>query len=54
MRGEVISVLSLVGRYQFVTSERSERRTKYDIVTRRSHRSDAILVLTAGQKKISQ
>ena len=35
MRGEVISVLSLERRYQyFVTSERSERRTKYDIVTR--------------------
>ena len=36
MRGEVISVLSLEGRYHiyFVTSERSERRTKYDIVTR--------------------
>ena len=47
-----MSVLSLVGRYQFVTpSERSERGTKYDIVTRGSHRSDAILVLTAGQKR---
>ena len=35
MRGEVISVLSLERRYQyFVTSERSERGTKYDIVTR--------------------
>ena len=33
MRGEVISVLSLERRY-FVTSERSERGTKYDIVTR--------------------
>ena len=34
MRDEVISVLSLEGRYHFVTSERSERGTKYDIVTR--------------------
>ena len=35
MRGEVISVLSLERRYQyFVTGERSERGTKYDIVTR--------------------
>ena len=36
MRDEVISVLSLERRYHnyFVTSERSERGTKYDIVTR--------------------
>ena len=35
MRGEMISVLSLERRYHiFVTSERSERGTKYDIVTR--------------------
>ena len=35
MRGEVISVSSLERRYQyFVTSERSERGTKYDIVAR--------------------
>ena len=34
MRGEVISVLSLETISYFVTSERSERGTKYDIVTR--------------------
>ena len=36
MRGEVISVLSLERETisDFVTSERSERGTKYDIVTR--------------------
>ena len=34
MRGEVISVLSLERRYHIFTSERSERGTKYDIVTR--------------------
>ena len=36
MRGEVISVSSLERRYHiyFVTSERSKRGTKYDIVTR--------------------
>ena len=34
MRGEVISVLSLETISSFVTSEGSERGTKYDIVTR--------------------
>ena len=47
MRGEVISVLSLEGRYHilslergtisyFVTSERSERGTKYDMGAEKS------------------